>query len=251
MTATPPGRKLRFMRCFERLVPVGLVLIGCGGQARTGAASDETNHGGTAGAGTAGSSAGGAPATIARIDDERAEGRPAVPDPIQAAVFWGSDTSGWHIGNWFVTSSDRLRDVGVSEIVPPRDGSTEARRVTGEGHAAGVVLWLQLDHPANRAVDLSAYSGLTFWARLESASGQLVVALNDGARGSGLLDGKWTLPSRAFAVEPDWREFTLPFDTFPLDDLSITSIEFFVGDGGEGFDLWIDDLAFLCSSACP
>ena len=97
---------------------------------------------------------------------------------------------------------------------------------------------------------------MSFWARLESASGRVVVGLNDGSRGSGLLDGRSTLPSRTLAVGPDWQEFVLPFDSFPIKGLAsdgptLASIEFFVGDGGERFDLWIDDLALVCAGGCP
>ena len=49
--------------------------------------------------------------------------------------------------------------------------------------------------------------------------------------------------------------FMLPFEAFSLEAPStdgplLVSIEFFVGDGGEAFDLWIDDLAFVCPSLC-
>jgi hypothetical protein len=230
------------MRWFACLIAAGLALIGCGGQARREGAGDGTGHGGAAG--------GGAPAAVAPVDDENTEGRPVTPAAATGAFFWGSDSSGWHIGNWFVTAGDS-RDVGLSEIVPPRDGSTLARRVTDQGRVAGVVLWLELDHPLNRAVDLSTYWGLRFWARLESVSGRLVVALNDGRLESGSVDGKSALPSRTLAVGPVWQEFTLPFDAFPLDRLSLISTEFFVGEGGESFDLWVDELSFLCSGACP
>jgi hypothetical protein len=78
-----------------------------------------------------------------------------------------------------------------------------------------------------------------------------VVALNDGSSGSGSLDSRATLPSWTLAVGPDWQAFTLLFESFPLDDVSVASIEFFVGDEGESFDLWVDDLALLCVNACP
>jgi hypothetical protein len=96
---------------------------------------------------------------------------------------------------------------------------------------------------------------MSFWARLESPSGRVVVALNDGSRASGLLDGRSTLPSRTLDVGADWQEFMLPFESFsqdlPADGPSVASFEFFVGEGGEKFDLWIDDLALVCSGGCP
>jgi hypothetical protein len=154
------------------------------------------------------------------------------------------------ISNWFVTS-DKVHDAGRWTIDPPRAGSTEARRVSGQGFASGVVLWLQLDHPSGRAVDLSAYSGIEFWARLNSATSAFVVSLNDGSLPSGALADRSTLPSVSMTAGDAWQQVTLPFDAFGLRDLKVTSVEFFVGDKGETFDLWVDDFALTCSGACP
>jgi hypothetical protein len=178
-----------------------------------------------------------------------------VPTDATGGFFWhGCGDTDWKIGNWFVTS-DRQREAFSREIDPPRDASTQCRGVTGADFAQGVALWVQLDHPLGRAVKLSGCSGMSFWARLESPSGQVVVALNDGSRASGLLDGRATLPSRTLDVGPDWQEFVLPFESFPQDVVadgpSLASIEFFVGDGGEKFDLWLDNLALICSGGCP
>jgi hypothetical protein len=199
--------------------------------------------------GTGGTTQGGA-AGYVTIDNEQADdGRPVAP-PDSSAFFWGSNSAGWRIGNWFVTS-DKVRDAGVWPIEPPRGGSTEARRASGQGFASGVVLWVQLDHPQNRAVDLSAYSGIAFWARLKSATSAVVVSLNDGSHASGALDGRSTLPAVSLTAGDTWQQFTLPFDDFGLSDVKTTTIEFFVGDKGETFDLWIDDFALICSGACP
>ena len=148
-------------------------------------------------------------------------------------------------------TSDGVHDAGLSSIEPPRAGSTQARRASGEGFARGVVLWVELDHPQSRAVDLSAYSGIAFWARLKSATSSVVVSLNDGSHDSGALGGRSTLPSVSLTAGDTWQQFTLPFDAFGLSDLKITTVEFFVGDKGEAFDLWVDDLALTCSGACP
>lgn len=189
-------------------------------------------------------------------DDHAGDGRPTLPpDVATGGFFWGGcGDGGWRIGNWFVTS-DRQRDAFSREIEPPRDTSTKAHGVTGADFATGVVLWVQLDHPSGRPVKLSGCSAMSFWARLESPSRRVVVALNDGSRASGLLDGWSTLPSRTLDVGADWKEFVLPFESFSqgvvADEPSIASIEFFVGNGGEKFDLWIDDLALVCSGGCP
>ena len=58
------------------------------------------------------------------------------------------------------------------------------------------------------------------------------------------------MPSRTFDVGPEWQELVLPFESFPIgdmapDSLSVTSIEFLVGEGREKFDFWVDDLTLL------
>lgn len=206
---------------------------------------------------TGGSAPGGAERPTVNLGDgDHADDEaPTIPIDSTGGFFWrGCGSSGWRLGNWFVTS-DRQLDALSREIDPPRGASTEARGATGANFAAGAVLWVQLDHPRGRSVSLSGCSALSFWARLESPSGRVVVALNGGSRGTGSLDGRSTLPSRTLDVGPDWQEFTLPFESFPIeglstDDLALASIEFFVGDGGESFDLWVDDLALVCSGGC-
>lgn len=229
-----------------------------GGDSSGGAHAGAGSSGGAAGsAATSGGPAAEAPQPVDLGDGDHAgDGRPVVPTDSTGGFFWhGCDDTGWRIGNWFVTS-DRQRDAFPREIDPPRDGSSQARGAQGADFAAGVVLWVQLDHPSNRPVTLSGCSGMSFWARLEGSSGRVVVALNDGSHPSGSLDDRSTLPSRTLAVSPDWQQFVLPFDSFPITNLtadgpSLASIEFFVGEGGEHFDLWIDDLALVCAGGCP
>ena len=270
------------MGSIGRLVAIVFLTAGCGGESRDNSGDDTSNAGapsggttatagtsnggaGAAGSGGApggtggdtaasGSATGGAAEVAQPADlgdgDHADDGRPVVPVGTTGGFFWrGCGEASWRLGNWWVTS-DRQRDAFPREIDPPRDDSTEARGAYGADFATGVVLWVELDHPRTGSVSLSGCSALSFWARLESPSGRVVVALNDGSRGSGLLDGRSTLPSRTLDVGPDWQEFVLPFESFPIegqaaDGLSLASIELFVGDGGEEFDLWVDDLAFL------
>lgn len=249
-----------------RAVVLTLLFIGCGGRAKseqlTPGAEPESAVGGSAGThasvgdsgtatmaaaaqgGTVATASGGASAALGPlvVDDENTGGDRPTP-PTDASVIWGSEQTGFHIGNWFWTS-DRERDVGLSIIDPPRDGSTKAREVSGSGYATGVVLWLQLDHPLGRGIALSGYSALTFWARLYSESGMFDVALNDGARPPGSLDARLTLPTVALSASSSWQQFTVPLVDFKGVGDGIVSIEFHVGTGGEAFDLWIDDLGF-------
>jgi hypothetical protein len=179
-------------------------------------------------------------------DDDRPSNVARLPSPT-AAFVWGADSNelGWRIGNWFLTS-DRLHDAHSIGLDPPRDGGVWARGARGQGLSKGAVLWAQLDHPQNLALDLAACSAITFWARLDSPSEQLTVSLNDGTRASWSIEDRSALPSLTLSVGRDWREHTLSFASFGLDAPRVAAIEFLVGQGGESFDLLIDDLALVC-----
>lgn len=253
-----------WMHAIWRTVTLAFVLMGCADQSQPGvlggSGGSSPPSGGTGGAGVGApeSDRGGAAGTVstaARIylgDDDRHGDAPLVPLPVTASFYWGTGSNGtyggWHLGNWFVTA-DRLLDAPSRQLDPPRDGGVWARGVSGRGRPEGVVLWVQLDHPYNRAVDVRGCSTVHFWARLDSSSGQLTVGLNDGARPSGTFDGRPLLVSRELSVGGEWKEFTLPFESFPFGGSTLTSIEFLVGQGGEPFDLWIDDLALVCRSS--
>ena len=189
--------------------------------------------------------------TINVIDEERpGAGRPTTPDAAPSAFFWGSAAGGWLIGNWGLVFDGGYRDVALSMIAPPRAGSTEARHVSGAASMSGAVLGAQLDHLRQTAVDLSRYSGLSFWVRLTSQSSRLKVVLNDGSRPLNVLSEAPGAPSVALVAGPTWQKVTLPFGTFMVTRPAVASIDFRVGEDGEAWDLWIDDLAFLCVGAC-
>jgi hypothetical protein len=155
------------------------------------------------------------------------------------------------LGNWFVTSPppDQIQgDAQAADIVPPRGDSTKAYRVQGSGHDQGVDLFAQLHHPQGDPADLSAYAGIAFWTRLDGSSGQLVVALTPSGRYFGAVD---PVPSVELSVSNEWQNFELPFEAFGTDGHAVASIDFVVGQGGDAFDLWVDDLALLCRDACP
>lgn len=121
-------------------------------------------------------------------------------------------------------------------------------RVQGSGHERGVDLWAQLDHPAWRPRDLSAYAGIRFSAKLEGGDGRIVVAMNPGGS---YFDADPPAPSVAVELGTDWGEFSLPFTLFGIDGSSVASFDFVAGDGGTEFDLWVDDVGLLCRAECP
>jgi hypothetical protein len=239
-------------------IAIALVaFIACGGKSKTefgrdadgvpasGGSAAMAAAGGTTvvAAGTGGQ--GGAPsASGSEVIDDTGD---SSPDPAEPAAFYW-----WNgIGNWFVDGppAEKIQhDATTSEIVPPRGDSREAFRVQGDGEAQGLDLYAQLHHPDGSAVDLSAYAGIGFSARLYGASDRLVVALTPGApyfRASG------DVPSVVLSVSQDWQDFTLPFDAFGTDGRAVANIDFVAGAGGGEFDLWVDDLALLCRGECP
>lgn len=189
--------------------------------------------------------------------DHVEKGYPTLPT-VSSAFFWpwpASRSGAVAIGNWFVSSPPGIEgDAHIDDIVPPRNDSKKACHVTGSGLERGTNLWAQLRHPEGSPVDLSAYSGVAFWARLDSPSGKLVVAMDP--RGYAFFAAQSAgspLPARTLSVSGQWEKFVLSFDDLGLTTpAAAASIDFVAGEGGESFDLWIDDLALVCrGDICP
>lgn len=217
------------------ILPVLLSVSACGGAV----ANDGAN-----------AHAGGSPVTpgndlVEVIDDmDRTDGGyPAAP-PGSASFFWRGG-----LGNWFVTSSDGVsQDAVIDELDPSQGESGKACHVSGAGLGVGVDLWAQLNHPQGRPVDVSAYSAVTFRARLTGAKVPLTVAF--GADGQ-FFHSQAGFASRALSVSEEWQSFDLLFAEFDLETSAVSSIDFVIGQGADPFNLWVDDLAFRCNRACP
>ncbi|HET7545328.1 MAG TPA: hypothetical protein VFK05_35925 [Polyangiaceae bacterium] len=193
-----------------------------------------------------GDSAGPMPTTSEVIDDgDNSEGNPSLP-PNSSGFWWG----GAHLGNWFVSAPDPngyRRDAGKVEIVPPREDSVWARAARDSGRDHGVDLFAQLDHPLGRPVDLGNYDGIAFWAMLKGANNSVVVGMNPGVD---YFEHSNEVASVTIAVSSEWQRFELPFEKFGIDNHTIASFDFIVGEGGGDFELWIDDLTLLCRNEC-
>ena len=221
-----------------------LTLTACGGESVTpGAGGAPAGMSGTSSGGNAG-----APELTETIDDVNRSGDAGSSIPGEpAAFFWLGG-----LGNWFVCNGAEggagTRDAEVADVVPPRGDSRQAFRVQGSGQALGVDLYAQLRHPDGGAVDLSAYAGVGFWAKLEGESDQLTVGLSAHTP---FCYAASDVTTAAVSVSATWQQFELPFESFDSDGHGIANIEFIVGIGGGAFDLWIDDLSLLCRGDCP
>jgi hypothetical protein len=217
---------------------------GTGGSGDAGGSGGTGSLGGTGGSsGTGGSETGGIGGeAVAPIDDMEGNEDLGLPP---GSFYWGRA-----LGFWFYSTNEVIGDAATEDIDPPRGDSKRAYRITDEGLFDGMDLWAQLDHPNNRSFDLSAYAGITFWARLETPSGRLVVALMDGTPYFGAKANGEDIRSLTLEASPEWQRFVIPFDAFGESVTSASSIDFIAGIGGEPFDLWIDDLAFVCNGPC-
>ena len=245
---------------------------GTGGTSAGGTTTIETGgttQGGSAGAasgsGPGGGSGGAAPAAGTGAGPQAgaqgasgANGTSAVVlddvdhNDTELALPEGSAAFGWlyGFGNWFVTApapDPYYRDATAADIVPPRGDSTKAYRVADEGRESGVDLWAQLHHPGGEALDLSAFAGITFWAKLEGSE-QLKFGVNPGVS---YFAAPSEVPTRTLAVSNEWRQFSLRFSELGADVHAIASFDFIVGEGGDKFDLWVDDLGLFCDEECP
>ena len=166
-----------------------------------------------------------------------------------AGFYWSGG-----FGNWFVctppgnSGSPIHGDAQTADIVPPRGDSTHAFRLQGSGEPLGADLYAQLEHPSGGAADLTAYTGIAFWAKLDGDSDQLAVGLSARAP---YCSASTDVTTVTVAVPNEWQRFELPFGSFGADGHAVANIEFIVGAGGGAFDLWVDDLSLVCRGECP
>lgn len=200
---------------------------------------------GPAGGGTQGEAGAGGASTVAIDDVDHTAGEPMLPAASSGAFYWL-----YGLGNWFVMApapNPYVHDAQPDELDPPRGDNTKAYRVKDEGRASGVDLYAQLNHPEGRPVDLSAFAGVSFWARLEGSE-QIKVGVNPGVS---YFDASSDVPTHALAIAPEWRQFTLRFSELGADVHGVVSFDFIVGEGGDKFDFWLDDLGLFCDGPCP
>jgi hypothetical protein len=191
-----------------------------------------------------GGALGGAPPDnqIQVVDDVGDPGGP-YPQAPGSAFFWR-----YGLGNWFVSGSDgSFRDASVDDVIPPRGSRQKAYHAMQTKPGVAVDLFAQLHHPQGDGVDLTAYAGVSFWARLDSPSGQLTVAFGANGQFSKLA----SVPQEVVPISGDWTQFLVRFADLDLDRTSVSSIDFVLGSSSEPLGLWVDDLGFSCQGNCP
>lgn len=243
----------------ERAV-LGILLLGsaaCGGtMARdgheapspgaTGTGASTATAGGTATGGatsTSGSATGGSSTlapdgrTSEPLDDTAGQ-YPTPPEAAGGAFFWR-----YGLGNWFVSSStSRSRDGTFQDV--------EGVRIWKASAAVGedIDLWAQLNHPQGWALDLSAYSGISFDYQTIGASQPLEVAFN----ANGLIDIAQTKELACGAsTEPPWLPCRVSFAATGQNAAGISSFDFIVRNADAPFDLLVRNVSLLCKGACP
>lgn len=236
------GARLKHVGRIWQLILVGLcaALNGCGGsvarqngeQPATGGAP--TGQGGEQPA-TAGTPNEVPPSLTNESLDAPPGAYPEVP-PGSAGFFWRLG-----LGNWFVTTASGLHhDAGFETI--------DNVKVWKAGASPDVTdLWVELNHPAGRALDLSAYSGIAFDVRVVDGAAPLVVVFN--ARGDVAAEPLASVEQR-FAAAAAWQSFEVDFASAGLASTNIASIDF-IASPSASLDLQVRKLALKCKAACP
>jgi len=216
----------------------------CGGVAAGDKETQGAQPSGGAPSGGAGAPAETLPADQVQVVDDVDHGSSQYPEtpPGSSAFFWRGG-----LGNWFVSASDgsATRDAKTDEVTPPRGDSTRAYHVSETSAGTVIDLWAELNHPQGTGVDLGAYAGIAFWARLNDSKGALTVAFSAKGRFSNVASA----PQKVVPVSADWKQFVVRFDEVGIDTSAVSSIDFVVE--GAPIELWVDDLALVCRADCP
>ena len=233
------------MRARRALCPWLFVAAGCGGSAAIDAPGAGSDPASTAGSGNA--------AAGASSSDQTQEvdpvGEPGAQSPVlppgSSSFFWRGG-----LGNWFVSWLGGSRDASIDDVVPARGDSQKAYHVTQSAPGAAIDLWAQLQHPQGTAIDLSAYTGVSFWARLDEPSGDLTVAFgaNGGFSNAATLVA---VPRKVLPLSRDWAQYQVKFADVGLDSSAVSSIDFVIDGSGGLLGLWVDELGFTCRGSCP
>lgn len=173
-------------------------------------------------------------------------------------------------GTQWPSLTDTGVPIAISTIPEGRDCSTRAVHTYGNGFAdwgAGVGFDLAFDGQTYGSYDVSAYDGITFWARGDSATVlevRVSTATTTRAEWGGTCQNEpcpYPL-SVSLRVDSPWRQYWVPFaylhnskQPTVFEPTQVTNIQFFVPASDQlepwpgssvpqTFDFWIDDIRF-------
>ena len=127
------------------------------------------------------------------------------------------------------------KSVVKSEVVAGGAESERSLAISGELKAGFAFPWsgaMFFAGPQPMApADLSKFSGISFWAKGENGTYQVLF----------FADKLGRIPAtKAFAAGPDWKRYTFPFTDFGLDGSDVTGIFWGGGPALGPFRLQID-----------
>ena len=173
---------------------------------------------------------------------------------------------GNRVGNWY-PFGDKGGINTIDNAAMRRGASTRVMHMTGSGfNDWGSGMGADLNNsPSKNAYDVSAFSGITFWARAGKAVSVTVALPELATDGSAPSHTCTTCDHHYFyavAVTTTWQRFKVNFADLMLespgvvpvvdhfDPTIVTSVQFReakLPDPDESYDLWIDDVAFVAA----
>jgi hypothetical protein len=172
-------------------------------------------------------------------------------------------------GNWFSfvdPSGSTITPTGwpFKMGAPGRNGSKGAAHMsgkmapTGDAVYAGMGVWLT---DPTGLYDASRYSGVTFWAKGPGRVRFEIPDVHTGPEG-GICKDCYNDFGIVLALESDWRKYTIRFEwlaqrsgwgePYPaLQTDRILKLEWEFNGKGRDYDIWIDDIAFVCEGSTP
>ncbi|WP_437973339.1 hypothetical protein WMF11_31080 [Sorangium sp. So ce295] len=229
----------------------------------TSTGSTDTSTASTAASTSASTGAGAGPQTIEMIDD--------MEDNDNAILADGGRVGYWYTFNDATEGATQTpppdpegtgaEPFTMTALEPARGQSTYAARSWGTGFTewgAGFGFDLNSPEGVKATYDASAYTGITFWAKLGPGSGtSATVMISDPGTDAagGACSDKCDAWQKTFAATEEWQQFTIPFaelkqggwgdpaGTEQIDAAKLYSLQFQIGKAPK-FDLYIDDLGF-------
>jgi hypothetical protein len=223
---------IRYMASFVSLAAIlGAVSAGCttGAESDTGAggASSPTGGGGTASGGgrtgAGGSGVGGSGPSVPSVCDGTAT-RTVALDQGKVDDFEGASLSpGWSTFNDVMPTPNSFKmtqDAGGAALGTAHFGhyaGMGARTPVMGGYGVGAIYNVAIDTAAGiYCIDISAFDGVTFWAKAATAGAKLgvnfvVPQTNAKADGGDCLTGCFLHPAKTITLTTQWAQYSVTF----------------------------------------